>query len=110
MRLWPLGKVKQKRGEEMKMWALLVESDQKRRAQLWNLLRMYQVFTLAGEADTSEEAVTLLQKQKVDVVFCNHQPAPPNRTSTGDWLATVLAQKPAGHTGRDVRRHHRVGV
>ncbi|WP_418598741.1 hypothetical protein, partial [Gemmiger sp.] len=53
---------------------------------------MYQVFTLAGEADTSEEAVTLLQKQKVDVVFCNHQPAPPNRTSTGDWLATVLAQ------------------
>ena len=92
MRLWPLGKVKQKRGEEMKMRALLVESDQKRRAQLWNLLRMYQVFTLAGEADTSEEAVTLLQKQKVDVVFCNHQPAPPNRTSTGDWLATVLAQ------------------
>ena len=76
----------------MKMRALLVESDQKRRAQLWNLLRMYQVFTLAGEADTSEEAVTLLQKQKVDVVFCNHQPAPPNRTSTGDWLATVLAQ------------------
>ena len=74
------------------MRALLVESDQKRRAQLWNLLRMYQVFTLAGEADTSEEAVTLLQKQKVDVVFCNHQPAPPNRTSTGDWLATVLAQ------------------
>ena len=92
MRLWPLGKVKQKRGEEMKMRALLVESDQKRRAQLWNLLRMYQVFTLADEADTSEEAVTLLQKQKVDVVFCNHQPAPPNRTSTGDWLATVLAQ------------------
>ena len=92
MRLWPLGKVKQKRGEEMKMRALLVESDQKRRAHLWNLLRMYQVFTLAGEADTSEEAVTLLQKQKVDVVFCNHQPAPPNRTSTGDWLATVLAQ------------------
>lgn len=84
--------MKQKRGEEMKMRALLVESDQKRRAQLWNLLRMYQVFTLAGEADTSEEAVTLLQKQKVDVVFCNHQPAPPNRTSTGDWLATVLAQ------------------
>ena len=76
----------------MKMRALLVESDQKRRAQLWNLLRMYQVFTLEGEADTSEEAVTLLQKQKVDVVFCNHQPAPPNRTSTGDWLATVLAQ------------------
>ena len=69
MHLWPLGKVKQKRGEEMKMRALLVESDQKRRAQLWNLLRMYQVFTLAGEADTSEEAVTLLQKQKVDVVF-----------------------------------------
>ena len=93
MHLWPLGKVKQKRGEEMKMRTpALVDSDETLRTNLWNLLKLYQNFALEGEADTAEAAVSFVQQHPVDVIFINHQPAEPCRTSTGDWVAYLLAQ------------------
>lgn len=92
MHLWPLGKVKQKWGEEMKMRTLLVDSDETLRTNLWNLLKLYQNFALEGEADTAEAAVSFVQQHPVDVIFINHQPAEPCRTSTGDWVAYLLAQ------------------
>ena len=92
MHLWPLGKVKQKRGEEMKMRTLLVDSDETLRTNLWNLLKLYQNFALEGEADTAEATVSFVQQHPVDVIFINHQPAEPCRTSTGDWVAYLLAQ------------------
>ena len=74
------------------MRTLLVDSDETLRTNLWNLLKLYQNFALAGEADTAEAAVSFVQQHPVDVIFINHQPAEPCRTSTGDWVAYLLAQ------------------
>lgn len=74
------------------MRTLLVDSDETLRTNLWNLLKLYQNFALEGEADTAEAAVSFVQQHPVDVIFINHQPAEPCRTSTGDWVAYLLAQ------------------
>ena len=76
----------------MRMRTLLVDADRELRSSLWNLLRLYQDFELAGEVETAEEAVDFVQQNHVDVVFVNHQPASPSRTSTGDWVSYLLSQ------------------
>ena len=76
----------------MKMRVLLVDSNNQLRKELWNLLSLYQAFSLAGEVNTTEEAAALVQEHPVDVVFINHQPAQASSTSTGDYLAVLLSQ------------------
>ncbi len=76
----------------MKIRVLLVDSNQQLRVELWNLLSMYQRFSLEGQVDTTEDAAAFIQEHPVDVVFINHQPAQACRTSTGVYLAALLSQ------------------
>lgn len=76
----------------MKMKVLLVDSDVGLRGALWNLLGLYGTFQLEAELETTEEVTAYVQSHDVDAVFINYQPADANLTSTGDYLAAILAQ------------------
>ena len=77
----------------MELRTLLVDEDDALRGELWGLLSMYGCFTLAGEAGTTEDGKDFVEDNDVDVVFINYQPAEARRTSTGDYLAVLLAQR-----------------
>lgn len=74
------------------MRTLLVDEDEDLRRQLWALLSMYGTFSLVGTAGTTEEGKDFVQEHEVDVVFINYQPADAMHSSTGDYLAMLIAQ------------------
>lgn len=76
----------------MEMKLLLVDSDPTLRNDLWSLLKLYRVFRLEAELETTEDAVEYILAHEVDAVFINYQPADARRTSTGDYLSAILAQ------------------
>ena len=76
----------------MEMRLLLVDSNLALRGELWNLLKLYQVFRLEAELETAEQAVEYILTHDVDVVFINHQPADAQKTSTGEYLSAILSQ------------------
>ena len=75
----------------MEIRTLLVDSNAALLTELKNLLRLYKVFKITGELSTTEEAAEYLLANDADVVFINQQPAPPERTSSGCYLAALLA-------------------
>lgn len=76
----------------MEIKLLLVDSNHQIRRNLLNLLSMYQVFRLEAELETTVQAVQYIQAHEIDVVFINEQPADPRITSSGTYLAAILAQ------------------
>ena len=79
-------------GADMKIKTLLVDSNHSLRDQLKVLLQIFRVFQLEAELDRTEDALEYASIYEVDVIFINMQPADPQTTSQGSYLAAVLAQ------------------
>lgn len=74
------------------MRVLLVDSNQELRRELWRLLAFHRTFRLESELETAEQAAEYILTHEVEVVFINHQPTDPQKTSTGDFLSVLLSQ------------------
>lgn len=78
----------------MAMKILLVDSNERLRGDLRNLLSLYRSFQLVETSlDTTEDAADYIFSHEVDAVFINNQPADPSCTSQGTALASYLSHE-----------------
>lgn len=76
----------------MMMKTLLVESDPQIRRELRDVMSFYPMVEIVGEVDTTEQAFQFFRTNPVNLVLCNIQPAPAERTGDGCHLISSLSE------------------